>query len=462
VTYEPLTPAERQQWDEDRQKSRNPGGKTDAEIAAQTKADDAQVVNVSYTGTGKGRQKVTTYKSGRKATEAAPQNPTAVSVSYDKDGTKVTKYDDGTETREQQNPVTAAQEGRAASKDAFGVEPEGAPEFTAAIGQVTAGLRTYSAWLSQQVKLYHDTNGAQGVAPAEASKLMERRIALAEGAIKEQQSLESSQKGLLDNATTQRGQTLGDTRDRRSTANAFQQNTLNQLLPMASKLGEGGAPLLNAAINDTLRSGIDYATAWGGMRESPEINPDSFPALAQARQAAMAGITTAAQGGPKIFESRPVSAQVAASANAMANPAFKPAPMVPPANNPIDGSPVVLPTQLPTATPPLGQGQDLGGTPVAPAPSGPPARDDYRQSTPVVNPPMDSAPIMPMPNQMPVDVPYPSNAGAVSQRPSPRFMQETRYGQGVYFDPNQAGAELSARLGIDPEIMRQAIGGLYG
>lgn len=102
------TGAELKDWNVAQQMSRNPGGKTDADIAAEKAKDDATVSDVAYTGTGKGRQKVTTYKSGRKATEAAPTNATATSATYEtRDGkpVKVTKYDDGTEALEEQKPT---------------------------------------------------------------------------------------------------------------------------------------------------------------------------------------------------------------------------------------------------------------------------------------------------------------------------------------------------------------------
>lgn len=100
-----LTPAEMAEWRSNRERSRNPGGKTDAEMQAQTQKDDTTVESVVYEGKGKDRKKVTTYKSGRKVVEDAATSATATGVTYDADGTKVTKYDDGTETREQLSPA---------------------------------------------------------------------------------------------------------------------------------------------------------------------------------------------------------------------------------------------------------------------------------------------------------------------------------------------------------------------
>ncbi len=69
--------------------------------------------------------------------------------------------------------------------------------------------------------------------------------------------------------------------------------------------------------------------------------------------------------------------------------------------------------------------------------------------------------MQPGPHPLPVPSQY-GDAGDAQSQMSPRFMQETRYGQGNYFDPDLAGNELMQRLGIDPEIMRQAISGAYG
>lgn len=501
VKTEPLTPDERKKWDEDRQRSRNPGAKSDSEIKTETdraeatrKADDGTVVDVTYSGTGKNRKKVTTYKSGRKTTEDAATAAVAVSTTYDPDGTKVTKYDDGTETREQQNPVTTAQEGRAASadqraaeKDSFGVEPDDAPPMTYTVGQLSSGLKTYSSWLSSQVKLYTDSGGKQGIKPAEATRLMERRIALAESSLREQEGLGNAQKGLLDNATTQRGQSLTETQSRRGTAERIVTNSQSNILPLVKFAGKGGGGLAVDAMNAALDRGRQYVDSFGGMRESPEVSPDSFPALAQLRQSAMAGIQTAAQGGPQIFDPRnPPTAPGAPAA-----PPVTGTP-VPAATNPVSNTPVLLPPSRPStpAPPPVAPPADAQ----AAANAGPVPGQDPNVWTP---PPADAqaaANAGPVPGQDPniwttiVGAPAPQDygrpgmnvlpqqtsqigavpvdaaaaGGGVMKTMSPRFMQEQRYGPGNFFDPEQRGAELMARLGIDPSIMKQAIGGMYG
>lgn len=357
---------------------------------------------------------------------------------------------------------SAGAERRAEEQGAFGVEPAGAPEMTYTVGQMSAGLRQYSQWLSQQVKLHKDTNGAQGIAPNEATKLMERRIALAESTLKEQEGLANVQASQRGQDITQRGQTLSDTAGRRSAAQALHTNALSTFVPLATRLGPGGGALLSQAINDTLASGRGYVDSFGGLRESPEISADSFPALAELRRASMAGIQTAAQGGPRIFDIRtppPSGADVEAANQAAqsgfreaigpllgpppAAPAAAPAaaPIVPPANNPIDGTPIALPTQMPGAPARLpirdDWSTDPGLTPLPPF-----VTPDRYQPAPPIN--LD-------PSQ-----------GPVGMQPPMRAIQEMRYGGGNYFDPDLAGNDLSMRLGIPPEIMSRAISGLYG
>ena len=337
------------------------------------------------------------------------------------------------------------------TKDQYEPEPEGAPDTPLMVGQLTSGLRQYSQYLDQQVKLHKDTNGAQGVSPDRATKLMARRIALAESTIKEQENLTSGQKGLLDNATTQRGQSLSDTQNRRGVAeriatdvNRRGDERLKFLLP------ENAADHI-AARQEEMQNALAYASQWGGMRENPEVDPGSFPALADLRAASMQGIRTPGPP-PQIFDARTIQAPppdpvAAAAAATMANPAFRPAPPVqgsvaapiqPPAVNPVDGSPIALPTQLPTPSMTPGTPSAVGdtGAPPAPLPINPPAGENGNDPT---------RPVGMLPSTL-----------------SPRFMQEARYGEGSYFDPDLAGQQLSLELNIPPEIMKRAISGLYG
>lgn len=353
------------------------------------------------------------------------------------------------------------------SKDGFPSSVPGEPEPELTVGSLTTGLQKYSAWLSQQVKLYKDSGGKQGVSPDDASKLMDRRISLAEAAIREQQGTTTTQTTLLGNATTQRGQTMQDTASRRAAATGFQQNTLNLLFPLASKLGPGGGALLNQAINDTLASGLTYAGQWGGLRESPEVSVDAFPALAAARRAGQAGIQTAAQGGPQMFASNPptggaapvpdpAAIEAARRQQIMANPLFRPQPVTPAV----------------TQTDPQAQAQPAVDTPPYANPvTGEPIAFKPLQDTmasiqmPGVEP---SAGGLPMPSQQQFAAML--ARGSQGQQGGPavydgvplRGVQEARFGAGNYWQPDVHGQAVAQRLGIDPDIFKQAVAGLYG
>lgn len=388
------------------------------------------------------------------------------------------------------------------SKDGFAGEPAGAPEMPTQPGQVMAGLQTYSAWLNSQVKLWKDSGGKQGVSPDDATKLMDRRLAMAKGTADEQSGLVTAQTNLRGQDITQRGQTLTDTQGRRAAAQTAYKNVLD-LLPLASKLGPGGAPALAALMAGLLPNQRDYIGSYGGFRESPEVGTPGV--LDQVRQAAMTGINNAAQGGPTIFQSRPVDGAPAVTANAaaappdpaghaaniMANPVFRPRPV----------APAPAPALPPGPTPPLGQGQDLSTpppVPVNPLP-GQPGHDPSKPvgmtpppTVPVATNPIDNSPVAPPPGSvasllmsgaqgMAGAAPMPSQSqlaallgrgsqgarqepdvydGFPQNMPASPWLQQMQ--QGAAWDSNTHGAAVAARLGIPDDIFKQAVAGLYG
>jgi hypothetical protein len=453
---------ELEDWNLAGQMTRNPGGKTDAQLAADAKEAEARKPKPALTYTTINGQRYTTqttpgvdggaptiqhFGPDGKPVAALPTEPGKdTTTTVTRNGQtyiqhSVAKPDGTSDIYHTDQSGARVQLPAEADKSGYGVEPEGAPEQVYTAGQMTSGLRQYSSWLSAQVKLHKDSGGTQGVSPADATKLMDRRIALAESALKEQEGLANAQSGLLTNATTQRGQTLGETQSRRGAAERISTSAQNTIAPLAAKAGRGKGGLAVDAINAQLGRSREYIDAFGGFRESPEVNPDSFPALAELRRSSMTGIQTAAQGGPQIFDARamttPLSPEQTAAAGPppeipmtpervqgiMQNPVFRPQPMAtvgtpaPPASNPISNTPITLP----------------------------PVRDDWAQpAPPLVNPP--------------VGEPGNNPQAPVGQMPPSRFMQETRYGPGNYWDPVQRGAELANRLGIAPEVLKQALG----
>lgn len=335
--------------------------------------------------------------------------------------------------------VWRSQTAPADTKDNFVPEPADAPAFATTPGQVVQGLRAYSSYLAQQVKMHLDSGGKQGISPENATKLMNQRVDLAERMGKEQGALASTQASVYGTDVTQRGQTLGETENRRSAANTAYNNTLARFVPNITMMGPGGGKLVADALASSLGANQAYVDQWGGFRESPEITRPAF--LQQVRDASMAGIQTAAQGGPQIFASRPVSgAPEAASpapsmslrpsaeaaeieaANQSAQAGFRnavnplTAPPAAPAANPVSGNPIMLPSAPPATT-----------TVPAPGPMSPPRRDDWNQPGPPIN--LD-------PSQ-----------GPVGMRPT--FLDQNRY------DPISRGLAL----GIPTDILELALAG---
>lgn len=376
-------------------------------------------------------------------------------------------------------------------KDDYAPEPESLSSIPLTHGNLSAGLKAYSEQLDKEVKLYESSGGKQGVSPEKATRLMQRRVALAESMLKEQTGNVNTQTGLLNNATTQRGQTMGDVQNRRGTAERIHSNTLNTLIPLAKGMGPGGGALLSKAINDTLAGALGYAQQWGGMTDVPEIDVSQYPALAAVRGAG--GPITTPGAPPPIVTPRPVTGpnalgvgggigappsmtpeQAAAQrAQAVQNaggvlppPIFRPQgpAQVPAATNPIDNSPIVVP---PTPTTPSGIPQPTvpgardNNSPPPPANvPGMPGYDPARPVGKIMTPMLSATEVgerMARPNIF---------SGATDTLPTmpqmglPRFAQEARYG--AFFDPDEMGAGLAARLGIDPEIMKLAAAGMYG
>ncbi len=251
-------------------------------------------------------------------------------------------------------------------KTAYAPEPAGAPPSVDTVGQVTAGLRTYSEWLDGQVRLFDSSNGTQGVSRDDATKLMQRRMDLAKSAVEEQTSASGTQATARAQDITQRGQTLVDTAGRRSTAENIHNNVLRMLLPFAEHIGPGGGQVLSDAINETLKQALNYVGAAGGLRESPEV--PSAGVLNQYRPpTAAAQPMTITPTTPRPVTTPAVSAPLLGPPPAVAGAGPPPAPSVPVAANPIDNTPITAPA-LPEATPGGGPPAPIGAPGFLPVP----------------------------------------------------------------------------------------------
>lgn len=483
-----LDDKELRSWNNAREMSRNPGGKTDAEMQAQGQKDDTTVVDVSYTGTGKSRQKVTTYKSGRKVTEASPTDAKVKETTYRPDGTKVTTYEDGTTTIEAASPA----ETRAAGKDDFPVEPDDLPPLNMTPAQVAQGLQRYSAALAAKVKLWKESGGKQGISPQDATKLMDNRIKLAEAAGRESSNLAQQQQGIYNGQVNQRGQTLGETASRRGDANTAYNNNLARFVPQMTMMGPGGGQLVANALTESLNNNTAYVNQWGGFRESPEIQTPGF--LQQIRDASMAGINTAASGGPvltgaagmppaapsQVAPADPAMAEAARQQQAAAGaatglPVPQTPPPPPPAVNPVGGQPITVPVTPgasesglipPAVNPVTGEPTGLSPLPGASDPQPSYAKPDDRPTFLPEQPP-ELAPFQDEQRQpgygfplqttvespaQPGDLPLPP-PGTLPQSMSPSFLSQPRFG--TAYDPRQR----AAMLGIRPDILELALAG---
>lgn len=467
----PLTGKDLEDWRTDREKSRNPGNKTDKELADEKKAAD-----------DKARQTWLDEEAAARNKEASARATAG-------------------ETRAGSAEARAAEDARRkAEENDFPAEPADAPALNLTPGQVAQGLQKYSSYLAAQVKLHKDTGGKQGISPQNASKLMDNRIKLAEATGRESTNLATQQQGILNSQVSQRGQTLQETGSRRGDANTAYNNNLARFVPNMTMMGAGGGQLVANALTSSLGANQAYVDQWGGFRESPEIQTPGF--LQQIRDTSMAGINTAASGGPVLTGAAgappaataavsppPSGADVAAqnaATQAQTGAAFAGAtaptpqtpPPPPPAVNPVGGQPITVPITpqgasmtsdpqtnagAPTfdpANPPALTGAEEPG--MMPAPATVNAKPSFLPMSPPEAAPFQDdqrGPGYGMPVQTTVSVePQPTDLtlppiNTLPQGMMPSFLSQARYG--TAYDPRQR----AAMLGIRPDILELALAG---
>jgi hypothetical protein len=418
----------------------DPRAETDAERAARAKETIARqdreaqqnrgTTTLKPDGKG-GTIAVTTYPDGRTPTTAAvPGVPTEAASKY-----KEVKQDPNTGAW---SGLTAAGtwepiSGGPGIKDTgTPAEPAGGPPASQQYGAISESLVKYRDFLNQQVLLHQKTGGKEGITADQADRLMNSRLAQAKATVEEQSGVINTQTGIYGSQVTQRGQSLRDTESRRNAAKDVYTTTLQQFTPLLKYMPAGGGQ----AFLDLLSHGVDAAqakaTAWGGMRESPEVQLG--PAAAAANRAPMPGSgqpITASAGAPRpILPYAPGTTPVPTQGTFLA-------PFDPAAAATAQASQQAAEAQLAAGRPPALM---VPPAAAAPAPIGAPASVAPAALDPNVGHPGDS--IMPpainpatgeptglmplpgftppamkqdvVPSQMPVDVPYPDNAGAQS------------------------------------------------
>jgi hypothetical protein len=265
----------------------------------------------------------------------APNQPTAaarkpIRTYYDKDGAKVTEYDNGETTREAQSPaetraaaaagrpsvnieddgkggkvaILTYPDGRVESKPVQGVagkpdrvtvdgvphekgpdgtwapvvqtgaaDPAGAPRPQLTLGTVTRDLQSYAEFLDMKVKKGELT-------PQQADGLLKKRRELATSAVQEQTALINGQRGIFSDEVGQRQDDITETASRRKDAQSATNSALNTYSALLGKVsGDAFAGVVGAEIEAAHAN----AGRWGGLTEHPRIELPPF--LQQVRNA---------------------------------------------------------------------------------------------------------------------------------------------------------------------------------
>jgi hypothetical protein len=274
VKTEPLTGPERTKWEEDRQKSRNPGQKTDAQLATEKKEADAKAEKDAANNRGTttlkpdgrgGTIAVTTYPDGRAPTTApVPGVPSEAQNKY----------------REvKQDPTTGKWSGLTASgqwepiEGGPGLPDKGVgnlkdlPAYQPDLTKPGAGLIDYARQLDEYMAAHPEFTWEKRQQVLTAAQAQARQVTdeWNIGA----RALETQYQGSL----TQRGQDINQATGRANLANQHIQN--------ANALIEKFAPYLGVTPGDAgkmfmgmMASQLATATMYGGMREPPPVEMD--------------------------------------------------------------------------------------------------------------------------------------------------------------------------------------------
>lgn len=166
-----------------------------------------------------------------------------------------------------------------------GSTPEGAPVASGKLGEAAADLAAFTEWLNKERRKPGST-----MTNEQADKLLAQRHAYWKTALDEQQGIVNAQSTAQGQAISQRGQTLGDLSNRRSSATSIANQAAGDFMPLMTKLGSnsvaGGASIADA-IRAARVNAQDFVTMTGANREVPEIMPG--PALASVNGMALPG-----------------------------------------------------------------------------------------------------------------------------------------------------------------------------
>lgn len=451
------TAAELKDWNEAGQMTRNPGGKTDAQIATEKKAAE-----------DKARQTRLDEEASARATSTERRAGAA-------------------ETRAGSAESRAAEEARRKATESTTPDPTGAPPPSYRLEDMAKDLADFDTWLAGKIG-----SGPGQITVARADQMREQRRKVWEVVASTQQGIVNTQASEASRQTSERGQTLQDQGNRRTNATSISNQASGDFMSLATKLGTGGGGAdLMQAIADARNSGQDFVTMTGANRVVAPVTPG--PALSAVNamplnpRAAGPNALGLGQGGT-IFKPQPVA----------------PAPLTPPpaaptapqgASRTVDpaqgGGPAFSPPPVvagpnpatPNLYPPAPPVQ-----PVAPTPMPDPAADGgiynpaMASATGAPEPGMTPAPTAPMP-PAPVDAPgdpgagyNPSNASQTGPfdpytglprqsqmmpTAAPNFLSAMRPGSQSAYDPTPAAHAMIADPNWDNEAVKEAYRQLY-
>lgn len=316
----PLEGKELQDWHEDRQRARNPGRKTDKEIADEKAKADSEAdrkaqqnrpsVTIKEDGSG-GLVSIQTYPDGR--------TPVVTPIQGVRGTPQQVKGPDGNTYERQPDGSYAPARGiptdRRGGKLPPGVNP---PRFSR--GNVSAELNRFNRELDAAVSRGEITK-------EEALGFYTPYHQEASTYLQEQNYGDSQDNNAVSSALTQRSQNATVAGNRLNWSNSAFQNAAaqdNNLLMGAAGTGRSAlVPLL------TLQAGL--ANASGGFREQPEVEIRRFPAMGapvpasiapviNATNAAPSGVATGTKSPPLLPPNQPVGAAQASAVAAGANP----------------------------------------------------------------------------------------------------------------------------------------------
>lgn len=355
--------------------------------------------------------------------------------------------------------------------------PADAPRPSGRIAEAAADLTAFDEYLDAKVR----STGTDHITTAQADKLREARRAFWATALDEQKGIVNAQQSAFNAQTGQRATTLSDLANRRGTDAGIANAAGNDLLPLATKLGSGGAEGLSAAIRNERVERSNFTTMGGGNRMVPEVQMG--PALSAVNGMQLPGGTM-----PNL-NVRPNAIGLgnigsvqapgsAAPATARPAPIFRPQPpvaqqqsqqaysgLVGPSTGAVAPSPApagAAPQPAPAAAPNPNVGQPgdsimmpainaATGEPTGLVPlpsSAPPA---MKQDVPP-----DTSPIFqPGPHPIPVG----GGGGMVQMAPSPYFLAGSS--RGYAYDPTPSVQGLINDPTIDNEAVRQAVAEMY-